>query len=475
LGIVLARLKTWPLLCSIAVTGCVHYQPQPLSPEQITAEFDARRLDAPRVKDFFAQQPGQFPAEWPPQKWDLDSLTLAAFYYHPDLAVAREQWHVAQAGITTAGARPNPSVSFTPSYDNQIPNNPSPWILPVTFDIPIEIAGKHAKRIAEAEKTAESARWSYVSAAWQIRTGIRGAMLELHFADRRADQLQRQFAAQTEMVKSLQAQFRAGAIALPEVTSAQIALNKTQQDLNDALAKRLDARSHLAQAIGIPLAALDGVQLQFQSAGDTKALTSKEARAIALRSRADVLGALADYAAAEAELRLQVARQYPDLHLGPGYAWNSGNAGDNQWTLGATIELPILDQNQGPIAEAKARRQLAAAKFIALQAQVSAEIDRAVAAVSEAKDQLEAGQKLMAAQAKQQQSIESQVAAGAIERTSLFAAQVETASAAVAQLDTEARLETALGALEDALQQPSQKFDVLKLISSRPVADSPNP
>ena len=472
-----ARRKLWPLLCGIAtVAGCAHFQPQPLSPAETAAQFQDRRLHNPGLNDFLAQQLGHPPPTWPLKEWDLNSLTLAAFYFHPDLAVAREQWRGAQAGAITAGARPNPSLAFSPSYDNQIPGNPSPWIIPVSLDIPIETAGKRAKRIAEAEKVAESARWNFVSAAWQIRGKVRAALLDFTVAGRRVGLLEKQFAAQTEIVKLLQGRFAAGAIARPDVTLAQIALNKTQQDLSGAQSKRADAGSRLAQALGVPLAAMDGVKLQFDfSAKSTDALTSADAHAMALRRRADILGALADYAAAEADLRLEVARQYPDLHLGPAYAWNNGNAGDNQWTLGATLELPILDQNQGPIAEAVARRKLSAARFLALQAQVGAEIDRAVADVRVAREQLETGEKLIVAQWQQQKSAEEQLEAGAGERLDLLNAQLETASAGVMQLDNEAKLQSAIGALEDALQSPADSIAAViqKLSTENPKAKQP--
>ena len=41
----------------------------------------------------------------------------------------------------------------------------------------------------------------------------------------------------------------------------------------------------------------------------------------------------------------------PDVHLNPGYQFDQG---DNKWSIGLTFDLPILNQNQGPIAEAKA-------------------------------------------------------------------------------------------------------------------------
>jgi outer membrane protein TolC len=96
-----------------------------------------------------------------------------------------------------------------------------------------------------------------------------------------------------------------------------------------------------------------------------------------LQGRSDIQSALAEYAAAEADLQLQIAKQYPDVHLSPGYQYDQG---DNKWSLGVTFELPLLNQNQGPIAEARARRLESAARFTELQAKVIGEIDRASAA-----------------------------------------------------------------------------------------------
>jgi outer membrane protein TolC len=453
-------MKIWPHIFGIVLlAGCAHYQPQPLSPEKTAAQLESRRLDDAGLKKFLEQNLGRELKSWPETNWDLPELTLVAFYYHPSLEVARAQWLVAQAGLKTAGARPNPSVSAAPGYDTQIPGNFSPWLVPVTFDLPIETAGKRGKRIAEAEAVSESARWNFVSAAWQIRSGVRARLLDMEIAGRRAVLLQQEFAAQSEIVRLLQQQFAAGEISRPELTTAQIALNKAQLDLSDAQSKRAGARSQLAEALGLGEAALNGGNFDFDfSPPDAMPLTSAEARGVALWSRADILAALADYAAAEADLRLEIAKQYPDLHLGPGYAWNSGNAGDNQWSLGLTLELPVLDQNHGPIAEAGARRKLAAAKFMELQSQVIGEIDRAVADFRVAREQLQTGNEMLAAEQRQRQSAAAQLAAGAGDRLDLLNAQLELSSARLAQIDNEAKLQAAFGALEDALQQPGDSI-----------------
>jgi outer membrane protein TolC len=444
------------ILVAIILSGCAHFQPQPLSPEKTAAQFESRRFEDPGLKKFLKQNSGREMAGWPKTNWNFQELTLVAFYFHPSLEVARAQWLVAQAGLQMAGARPNPSVTVTPGYDSQIPGNYSPWLVPMTFDLPIETAGKRGKRLAEAEKIATSARWNFVSALWQIRSGVRGALLDFVMAGRRADLLQSQLTTQQQIVKLLQQRLELGEISRPELTTALIALNKTQLDYGDARSKQADARSRLAEALGLNESALTGENLTLEDeTPDVAQVTSSATRHLALHARADILAALADYAAAEDDLRLEIAKQYPDLHLGPGYAWNSGNAGDNQWSLGVTLEVPVLDQNQGPIAEARARRQLAAAKFIELQSQAIGEIDRAVAGYRVAGEQLQAGNASLTAEQQQQKSIQAQVQAGAADPLDSLSAQSEYSNAVLAQLDNETMLQSAIGSLEDAVQCPT--------------------
>jgi outer membrane protein TolC len=453
-------MRFWFFIPAIfLLTGCVHYQPQPVSPDAFAARWDQRRLDDPGLKKFIEQNNGHSLTNWPPARWDFDSLTLVAFYFHPGLEVAHAQWLVAVAGEKTAGARPNPTVSVNPAYDSQIPGNYSPWMAPLSFDIPLETDGKRRKRIAEAQAAAESARWNFIAAVWQIRSNVRASLQDLNAAENRTKLLASQFALQKKIMGLLQSRLDAGEISRPDLVTAQLALNQTQLDLGDAQSAKVAAQSRLAQALGLGESALIGQKFKFEfPPRGFNELTARQARQLALRSRADILAALADYATAEADLRLEVARQYPDLHLGPGYAWNNGNYGDNQWSLGATLELPILDQNQGPIAEAQARRKLAAAKFIELQSQVIGQIDLALDQVRAARQQLKNGNDLLAIEQQQEKSEQAQLAAGAADPLDLLTAQLTTANARLTQLDNEAKWQAAVGSLEDALQQPTDSL-----------------
>jgi outer membrane protein TolC len=285
---------------------------------------------------------------------------------------------------------------------------------------------------------------------------VRANLLELTAANDRAALLQKQLNVQEQIAKLLEQRLAAGAVAQPELTTARIALNKTLLDLGDAKSKRAEARARLAQSIGLSADAIDGVEFAFDfNERSTDELTSKSARGIALRGRSDVLGALADYAASEAELRLQVAKQFPDVHLNPGYQFDQG---DNKWTLGISVELPVLNQNQGPIAEARAQREVAAARFIELQAGIIGEIDRAIAAERTAQEQLATSDQLLDAEEQQRQSVEAQLKAGAADPLDALSAQLELGMSAVAHLDGQMKWQQSLGALEDALQRPIQSI-----------------
>jgi outer membrane protein TolC len=65
---------------------------------------------------------------------------------------------------------------------------------------------------------------------------------------------------------------------------------------------------------------------------------------------------------------------------------------------------------------------------------------------------------MLAAEQRQQQSAAAQINAGAGDRLDLLDAQLELSSARLAQLDNEAKLQAAFGALEDALQQPGDSI-----------------
>jgi outer membrane protein TolC len=437
--------------------GCAHFEPQPLAPVQTAFALENRTLDDPGLAAFLEKNLPRDAASGPSRAWDFERLTLAAFYYHADLEVARAQWGVAQAAIQTAGGRPNPSVSVTPalnfSHVNTAPGL-SPWLPAISFDVPLETAGKRGHRIAQARQLSESARLNLAAAAWHVRAAVRASLLDYAAARQRETLRQGRISIQQQIIARLDQQIQAGAMAGSEVVTFRIALQKTQLELADAQRERAESRARLAESIGIPVRALEGVELPEdfpENAAAAASLTSGEMRRQALLGRADILAALADYAAAQSALQLEIARQYPDVHFSPGYQFDQG---DNLWSLGLTVELPVLNQNQGPIAEAAAKRIEAAARFNALQAKVLADLDSAVESFRATEKSLALLQDLAVSQARSRDAIQAQVSAGAAAPLDLLNAQLEFAEAEEGQLEAQVKRQQSLAALEEAVQRP---------------------
>jgi cobalt-zinc-cadmium efflux system outer membrane protein len=440
------------LLVALGLAGCARYQPRPLSAEGNADALEARTLTAPGLRRFLVRASGDGDgAEWPLARWDLPHLVLAAYYFHPDLDVARAAWAVARAGQVTAGQRPNPFVSVLPAYD-VTRSVPSPWLVTVTLDVPIETAGKRAYRQARAEHLSEAARLAVASAAWQVRQGVRSALVALHAATASEALRRAEDTLRSEDLRVTLAQLDAGDVSVFDVTQARIAADGAHLALRDAEAATGVARVQLAEAVGLPVRALDGVALSFAGLDATPdAPAPAVARRQAALNRPDVLGALADYAASEAALQLEIAKQYPDLHLNPGYEFDQG---ENKWALGFTVDLPLLNQNQGPIAEAEARRAEAAARFDALQARVLADVERALAAYRGARRTLADADALRANLERQEHTGRSMLGAGTISRAELLGLRLQLNASEMARVAAVARTQQALGDLENALQSP---------------------
>jgi cobalt-zinc-cadmium efflux system outer membrane protein len=444
----------WTIVAlALSVSGCARFTPQPLSPSETAAGLEARTLEVPGFRAFLETNLRRRFETWPPKSWGFEELSLAALYYHPSLDVARAEWRVTLAGRKTAAGRPNPVVTATPGYDFNS-TGLSPWLPLIFVDLPIETAGKRRFRTAQAGHLSESARFNIATTAWRTRANLRAALLDHCAARQREALLQSQQAIQEKIVRSLGQQLEAGAVSSSELTLVRIALDKTLLDLTDAREQAADSRVRVSDAIGVPVKALEGFELDYDFTPPALApsgLLSAEAREKALQNRADILGALADYAASQSALQLEIAKQYPDLHLGPGYQFDHG---EHTFTLDLTAELPVLNQNQGPIAEAEARRAAAAARFLALQAQVITATDRAAAVYRVARERLSTIESLASSQNKQTAVVEAQQNAGAAAPLDLLNARIELGAARLLEFDGRVKLQQSFAALEDAVQRP---------------------
>ena len=158
------------------------------------------------------------------------------------------------------------------------------------------------------------------------------------------------------------------------------------------------------------------------------------------------------------------------MSLSPGYSYEYGI---NQYQLNVLSTLPIFNQNQGAIAEAAAKRQEAAARFIALQAQVIGEIDQATVAYRKSTQTLASANALQADERHRAEAMEKSFAAGEADRPTLVSTQMEAAVTALSNFDALLQQREALGSLEDALERPLYGPEILLTLPQAPLPPQP--
>jgi outer membrane protein, heavy metal efflux system len=381
-------------------------------------------------------------------------LSPAALYFNPSIETARARLAEADAAIVTSGARPNPTVSIAPGI-------PSPYLFNLDLAVPIETAGKRGHRIQSARSLDQAAQFDLADIAWKVRSGVRAALLNYLLASRNLDLLRSEEEFRREQVGLLERRLAVGEIPRPEVDLARIELSRAHLAIATDEGQVSETKAALADSIGVPVAALQEIDFSWtdlDSPPSAESLSPAVIQREAVLNRLDVRRALALYAAAEADLQLEISKQYPDVQIGPGYTYEEHN---NFFTVGLSTTLPIFSRNQGPIAEAEARRKEAAASFLAKQVQVVGESERAFALYTAAlKELTEADQTFRTLQDGQLQMMQQAVQLGEEDRLTLSGVQIQSSAVGRTRIDALARAQSALGALEDAVQRPLDPGDV---------------
>lgn len=448
--------------CSLALlASCASYTPAPISPARNADAIEARSLNDPRLRTFIAaaRVPDSLTdpsagAEALPA-WDLTTLTLAAVYYHPSLDIARARLAGSRAGVTTARQIPNPSLSFEDLSYGASTRGASEWTVAPVINFLIETAGKRKYRTREARARVESAHADLAMAAWEIRGGVRDSLLTLWAAQRRLALLHEGLDLQDQLATLLEHRLVVGEASALDVARARTRRNQMSLAVDDAQLQKTVARTQLAAAIGISLRAFTGVDFSFGTFETPEVLGADVAsgalRQEALTHRSDVQALLAQYAAAEGALALQIANQYPNITLSPGYSFDSVQ---NRYLLLPAVDLPVFNHNQGPIAEGLAQREEAAARFTALQTQVMEAIDGSAADYRAATQSVATADALLEGERDRERRTLQSFQAGAVNRPTVLTVQLERLAAEQSRFAALVQQRQALGALEDALEHP---------------------
>jgi outer membrane protein TolC len=321
----------------LAVAGCQHYAPLPL-PDKIDL---TDRLPAQAV-----------------QPLDMNAVATVAVLNNPDLRTARAKARIAQAQAFAAGILPNPQLTtnFDPAIGggSVVPG----YGLGISYDIQALVI--RPARLAAANAARDQARLDLLWQEWQTVAQARNLYVQRINASEK-----RELYAAAETRYATQAERSGRALQVGDVTfdTAGIdlaALLDVRAQLTTAERSASQAEYSLRTLLGVsPLIEVPLQPLALPLIPDRAALEAALARVAQLRP--DLRALQFGYQSQEQNLRKAVLTQFPSLSLGVGPANDTTNV--HTLNLGATLNLPLFDRNQGDIAVQGATREQLRAEY----------------------------------------------------------------------------------------------------------------
>jgi outer membrane protein TolC len=359
------------LPCAALLLGaCATYVPRPLDPPS-PAAWNERRLDDPRLAAALDSlgRPGA------PQTWDDWQLAQAAWIMRPERTRAASEVAAADAARLAAGARVAPGVNTETEYSFSGAGGESRWGIALAGIFTMEFGGNRAARLARANalKLVVVARGE--EEGWELRWRVRGAAWRRNAARKVLDFAESERDILDSLLVYSRQRYADGTLGRLEIARVEAERQQLESDIATRRWELDEAESALAAAVGVSVAELRRAE---PPAGSSARCPPQEGRPslqrMALERRWSLRQVLAAYQVAEAELRVQVARSWPNLEIGPGLFFDHGT---DKWTI--LLGLPALNRNRGGIAVAEAGRRVAAGRVVEVQERVLGEVERGLA------------------------------------------------------------------------------------------------
>ena len=308
-----------------------------------------------------------------PDAVDLPAVLRLVREVSPRLAVERQAVQGAEANRITAGAYPNPTLSYgqyrprgqRTLFDGSRQEQ-------ATFEVPLLVAGQRGARIAKADLDIEAARARVLSGASSLAAEAGIAFIALLAAQEKETLLTGATAELSRLRDIVAARAGLGAASRYDVTRLEVEVSSFRTKLEDAKADIADRSGNLAALLGIRnwRPAAMGRLAPIVTAADAfipkpdSALASPAARA-----------ALQDEKAAQSAVELARRERWPVPSVSVGHSWTSNPSGAANF-LGLSMEIPLLDTRRGALAKAQSEATAAMLRRELTTVEISTNLER---------------------------------------------------------------------------------------------------
>lgn len=327
-------------------SGCTSYEPAPLRPVEIL-----RDLERVGLQHVTRGLPGPHGGFDPSDGLTLVEAAAAAVQLNPRLRALRSEVAVSEAQLVEAGLLPDIVIGWDAGnniadFITEGKSSANSYLAGASLEWPVPRPGEINAKEGVARAGIAGARGRVLAAEWGLVREVHEAYARLLVTRARVEQTQQLTSIAERSQEYLQRARRLGAATALDENLARIAAKTTQADVVRAQADELQARQALNGLLGLrpgyewtPQTTLDQLLTPTPlGARDADALVR-----LALDRRPDLLETQAEYQRAEEGLRLEVARQWPQISIG----------------TGLSITLPIFSRFNQPAVRTAARARVA--------------------------------------------------------------------------------------------------------------------
>ncbi|TSE19809.1 TolC family protein [Tepidimonas aquatica] len=298
----------------------------------------------------------------------LQKAVALALEANLDLTVAQREIEAVEGQVIQGRVRPNPELAYS-LEDQRTPTRTQS----VQINLPIELGGKRAARIAAAERGRDVAVEELNTRRVEIRAAVVAAFFETLAAQERAALAQASVDLAKRATDAVAKRVAAGKVSPVEETKARVAEAGVRVELAQAQSEQRNARARLASLLGanpprftlvsgnveeLPaVPSLDNVQQRLSTSPTLRRMQLEVERR---RSLVDV----------------ERSKRIPDVTFSLGVK-RPTELQRNQLLFGVSVPLPLFDRNQGNLLEALKREDKARDELQALNVRVGTEVMQA--------------------------------------------------------------------------------------------------
>ena len=410
------------LIIILIINGCsyIPFNKKNIETKEITELIKKSDIYNEDFSQFLIAQ-GFNDDELPIKNWGLKELIYAQQFFNPELKTAKMKWEMVKTNEVIANLRPASSIGL--EIGRETTNKElSKKIFGGNFSFTIESANKRLIRYELALNKSQLALIDYQIINWKLRLNLFNKLLDFienqEFIRLSKDELRLKQSIMNMMKKRLEA----GIVSQIDLDMKTIEFNKKNQELLELQMEQALIRNQLASLIGLSIQKFNLIPLNAKNITSlldditVSYLKDKELvelQETSLTKRLDLRKALSNYAVAEAELKLEIANQYPDYNFTPAYIYEFGT---RIWSLGIDSIINSASRNKAFITKAKKFRDLEASKVITLQLSTINDIEELQLNFSNKSEDLKYSKQMLETKDKLKQQLNARFEKGLIDR-----------------------------------------------------------